>query len=45
MCFDYDLVAIFNGKKRVLDRDEFIIDSVQSLDIKIIDTDKHDQHK
>lgn len=30
---DYDLMAMYSGKSRLLDRDEFIIDIVRSLQI------------
>lgn len=31
--FDYDLIANYSGKNRILDRDEFLIDVVKSLNI------------
>ena len=33
--FDYDLVALYNGKTRIMDRDEFVVDTIKVLDIKI----------
>lgn len=29
--FDYDLVALYNGKTRIMDRDEFVADAVKIL--------------
>jgi hypothetical protein len=31
--FDYDLMANFNGKNRILDRDEFLVDLIKSLNL------------
>lgn len=31
--FDYDLMVNYNGKNRLLDRDEFIIDLIKCLGI------------
>lgn len=31
--FDYDLMANYNGKTRILDRDEFFVDIIQCLGI------------
>jgi hypothetical protein len=31
--FDFDLMVIYNGKKRLLERDEYLIDVVKCLSI------------
>lgn len=33
VCYDYDLMVMYGGKSRLLDRDEFVIDIIRSLEI------------
>lgn len=45
ICFDYELLAVFNNKRRILDRDSFLIDAVNALDIQYTELDSKQENE